>query len=462
MLASRIEQRLFLPTIILIEGFASIAAEILVIRQLLPVAGSSVIVTSLIIGIFLLFLALGYRQGGRATDNLQSRLCLNFQIASCWFGIGLSYFFIYYFFYYIQKITGTHVIYPLLAYLLIIVAPLIFILGQTVPITMSLARADKSVGAIGGDTLGVSTIGSFLGAILTSLLLMQFLGVAWTVLVVFLLLVGLTLLLTPRQALLKNSLIAAAALLSVYALNISVEKSNFVLTNNYANYRIFNSHNSDLKSDEKVLEINQSISSYINKNLHGFPYIEMIKKILFTDLKLVNSHILVLGAGGFTLSAENAYGNHFTYVDIDKQIKQVVTPAFLNQINGEFVADDARHFVHDNNHFYEAIISDAYSNIENIPAYLLTVQYMRDIKNRLTNNGVAIFNIIANPMLADSYSKRIDNTIRAVFGNCMVTPLNYIDAPTNIIYICKKADNEADNKIYTDNLNTSTTDSFAW
>src|SRR3990167_6929812 len=110
-----------LPLIILIEGFTSIAIEILVIRQLLPVAGGSVIVTSMIIGIFLLFLALGYRHGGRVKQHLQQRLRLNFLVAACWLGVGLSYVFIYYFFYYIQQLTGIHIIYPLIAYLLLIV-----------------------------------------------------------------------------------------------------------------------------------------------------------------------------------------------------------------------------------------------------------------------------------------------------------------------------------------------------
>src|SRR5690349_6317698 len=88
-----------LPLIIVIEGFVSIAIEILTIRQLLPVAGGSVIVTSLVIGIFLLFLALGYRQGGKQQQNLAYLLRRNFLVAAVWLGVGLSYIFIYTFFY---------------------------------------------------------------------------------------------------------------------------------------------------------------------------------------------------------------------------------------------------------------------------------------------------------------------------------------------------------------------------
>lgn len=65
---------MLLYLIILLEGFVTISLEILTVRQLTPVMGSSVIVTSLIIGIFLLFLALGYRRGGEHCDHYLSIL----------------------------------------------------------------------------------------------------------------------------------------------------------------------------------------------------------------------------------------------------------------------------------------------------------------------------------------------------------------------------------------------------
>ena len=90
------------PNIILIviflEGFVSISIEILTIRQVIPVAGTSIIVTSLIIGIFLLFLAIGYWRGGLYRDNFTSILRRNFIIAAGLMGIGISYPFIAYFF----------------------------------------------------------------------------------------------------------------------------------------------------------------------------------------------------------------------------------------------------------------------------------------------------------------------------------------------------------------------------
>ena len=77
---------------------------------------------------------------------------------------------------------------------------------------------------------------------------------------------------------------------------------------------------------------NNSYSSFINDKKETFPYIEFIKRILFKDLELHDAQILVLGAGGFTLSAEEAHSNYFTYVDIDPKIKSIVEKNFLEKI----------------------------------------------------------------------------------------------------------------------------------
>lgn len=451
-----------LPTIILIEGFASIAIEILTIRQLLPVVGSSVIVTSLIIGVFLLFLAIGYERGGKTTDNLYHVLRRNFFIAAIWVGIGLSYLFIKLFFNFVYHIN-THTILPLLIYLLLILSPAIFLLGQTLPITMNIVRQNQLAGAIAGKTLGLSTIGSFLGATLTTLVLMHYLGVAITVFFIFALLMSLALLLSQsREAFVVQALGACVAALVVYSFNIVAEQQMFVLTDNHANYQILDYKNINAPGNTRYLIVNESYSSKIDDNGEPFPYVKVMQKIILDDLKMREAEILVLGAGGFTLSAGDTKTNHFTYVDIDDRIQQVVEPQFLKKINGELIAADARHYIKATQKKYDVIVVDAYSNITSIPAHLLTAQFMHETKKRLKNNGYVLINIIANPFFNDAYSRRIDNTIRNAFGSCAVAPLHYRNAITNIIYVCNNHTDMQDNVVYTDNLNNSTMDSYSW
>ena len=47
----------------------------------------------------------------------------------------------------------------------------------------------------------------------------------------------------------------------------------------------------------------------------------------------------MLGAGGFTLSqSQDAnFGNKYTYIDIDDQIKKIVVPKFVAKVGDEFI-----------------------------------------------------------------------------------------------------------------------------
>jgi len=449
----------FILFIIFLEGFVSISIEIFTMRQLIPVVGTSIIVTSLIIGIFLLFLAIGYWRGGLYRENFTSVLRRNFIIAAGLMGLGISYQFITFFFIlFAHYLPTSNLLFALTIYLFLIIAPIIYLIGQTVPLTMNLMDPKKRAAEIGGNALFISTLGSFLGALLTSLLLMEFLGVAWTVFINFSILIILVLFFSKDKEWITYIILAIGMGVVVYKLNISFEKDHFVTTTNYANYNVINNLDPNLGQNGKILVSNNSFSSLIDNNKKNFPYIELIKRILFQDLALHDAQILVLGAGGFTLSAEETYGNHFTYVDIDPKIKSIVEKNFLAKINGDFVAQDARVYLTKHLKQYDAIISDVYSSVHSIPPSLLTREYFNSIKNALKPGGFAIFNIIAKPFLNDAYSKRTDSTIRDVFGNCLSIPLIYSDNVTNIIYLCHPSKNDHDKIIYTDNHNPANLD----
>lgn len=452
---------LVLFAIILLEGFVTISLEILTMRQLMPITGNSVVVTSLIIGVFLLFLAYGYRKGGSYEQNYSAILKKNFTLVAIGLGIGLSYFFIELFFSCVQRYVGHNVLIALAVYLLLITAPLVYLLGQTVPITFNLFKqGDQHVGSLGGNVLHISTLGSFLGAVLTSLLLFNYLGVAWTVFINFSVLALLVLLLADYKQDGWRIIMLVTAGIIIYGANIKAEKNIFVLTNNYTNYRVIDNFKYPPNRLGKLFDVNDSGSSFLDEKLKAFPYVESIKKILFEDLRLKNKQILVLGAGGFTLSAENDHQNTFTYVDIDPQIQTVAQKYFIANIRGKFIADDARHYLYDTKQYYDAVVSDVYSNGMSLPAHLLTREYFAGIQRVLTPNGVVIINLISHPMLNDAYSKRMDNTIRSVFANCMVMPKDYAEKLSNILYVCRNATNTDDRMVYTDNLNRSTFDFF--
>jgi len=449
---------LILLFIVLLEGFVTISVEVLVIRQLIPFAGSNVIVTSLIIGVFLLFLAMGYWRGGQYRTDYRQILLVNFTKSAILLGVGLSYVFTHVFFQVMRTYAALHPLFDLSIYLLMVIAPLVYILGQTVPITTNLFKG-RSVGEISGKVLYLSTLGSFLGAVLTSLILLNFVGVAWSIVVNYCILFFLScLLIKSWHQSTGRLLLLAACLVLVYILNVSFAKDYFVHTNSYANYRVQDNYEIAPGNVGKVFIVNESLSSFINAQGQAAPYIELIKRLLFEDLNLRGKQILIIGAGGFTLSAENTYDNYFTYVDIDKDIDTVVKQYYIDRFNGEFIAEDARVFLDQTDQRFDVVVSDAYQDRRSIPAYLLTVEHFKNIYRVLMAEGFAVFNLIADPLLNDHYSKRVDNTISQIFPDCMKIPLRYVNSLANIIYICHKSAQEEDLMIYTDDMNRSTLD----
>jgi predicted membrane-bound spermidine synthase len=452
---------LLLFCVILLEGFVTIAVEILTIRQLTPFVGNTVVAISLIIGVFLLFLALGYRRGGQYLGDYRAVLIGNFTLAALWLGIGLSYYFTASFFYYSHHWFTSNLLLNLTAYLLLIVAPLVYILGQTVPITANMFREQASVGQISGRVLFWSTLGSFSGAVITSLILLTWVGVAWSIVINFCLLALLILLLVDTWRVHWWRLIVlSVGLLVIYQLNVEVNRQVFIHENHYANYQLATDVEIEPGRVGNALVINQSVSSFLGNDGRPAPYIILIQKFLFDDLQLRDKRILVIGAGGFSLTQSSRYGNQWTYVDIDPAVETITREYFNPQLQEDFIAADARQYLRDNDTPFDVIINDAYSNNIMIPDYLLTHHYFQDLSAQLTDDGIAVFNFILHPLYADRYSRRVDNTVRSVFQHCAVVPLRYVAEYANVLYFCHKAPYNIKEQVYTDDLNPASLDFF--
>lgn len=436
--------------VLLLEGFITISIEILAIRSLLPFVGNSVVITSLIIGIFLLFLSLGYWRGGKISTDFEKRLSQNFFRAALLSGVGLSFLVISGFFFLALKYVSLSFIPILTIYLLLIIAPTVYLLGQTIPITTNLFKNNHRVSEISGNALFINTLGSFLGAVLTSLILLHYFGVAFTVFLNCFLMILLSMLLKKPKLQYVDMLPLFITICIAYFFNIYSESTTFIKTNDYGNYQI------QKKSLVKTFKINFATMSILSHDNKASPYIEKIKQILFEEMHLRHKNILMIGAGGFTLSAEGTFTNHMTYLDIDPQIKTLAEKHFLEHpVQGQFISGDARAFFFKGGKPYDVIISDTYKALNTLPAYLLTQDYFKQLYERLTPGGLGIFNIIASPFLEDNYSNNLDKTLTSVFKHCMKIPLSFEKAFANILYVCKKTQYHNTPVIYTDNLNQS-------
>lgn len=440
-------------TAIFLEGIASLGIEILTLRQLVPVVGTTIPITSTAIGLFLLFLAVGYYFGGKIDDNFLAHVGKNFIMAGLWSGISLSSVTTALFF---ENQLPTMI--QLWLYLLICMAPPVFWLSQTVPVLSNFFKMNRT-GEASGTALFFSTMGSFFGSLLISFVLMRYLGVSITLLIVSisLLLVGFFINNDKPSTLQALAWVFAISLSGLF--NISVATNFFFAQTAYADYNIVRNETG------KIFVVNQWGASGILNNGKSFPYIETIRKYI-DEIGIKNQEILVIGSGGFTLSQPhlNNNVNRYKYVDIDPDISKIaVDSGFLHQINGEFIAQDGRAFLRNSRtsgNLYPVIVVDAYTSHVSIPAHLTTAEFHQDILSSLSENGVVIYNLIFDPLLKTQFAQSSLETIQSVFGACAINVLNYKAPKSNVIVVCSEKSAKMPRKTYSDERNNVSFDLF--
>lgn len=408
----------------------------------MPFVGNSVVYVSIIVSVFLAALATGYWYGGKCKSPLP-RLQNNILFSALLVAFGFSYPVMDYYFGFFENFSSNNII-ALSSFLMIFLFPVIFLLGQTIPLLTNFIK-NQTVSELTGNSLSINTIGSVIGSVFTSLVSFYYLGVASTIYLSTLLLLIIYFALKPSFNIIKV-LFALSIGIIAYTLNISYEKQEFVKTNAYVNYKIETKEN-DLF---KILKMNKSISSVtINGRTYG--YISSIRNQITNDLGHKDAKILVLGAGGFTLSIGDNTNNQYEYIDIDPSIKDVVEKFFLEKsIKGKFIAEDAREYIKKSDKRYHVVVVDLYINKNSIPWHVMTKEFMQSVNNILTRDGNVIMNIVQKDNFGDNVSKRIHNTIMDTFNFCYVIPHDNKTDLMNVTYNCKKQTNNSLNEIYID------------
>lgn len=437
-----------------IEGFVSVSLQVIFLRQLMPFVGNDIVMVGIIIGVFLAALSLSYIVGGNAIRGF-SRLRVNFVLSALWLGVGSSY-------YVLDKSLGWFVGYgsPYLigtVYLLIAMAPIVFALGQTLPILtgrLKLNKKDKEKNAISlvaGFSLSLNTVGSVFGAVFTPIVLFTVFGVGTTILISVCMLVFLSVLMVYIERAddsgavskyLKATALTGGVIIafSVY-LNVLAEKSEFIVTTSYANYKV-SDQSDDLGNHSKVLELNRSFASILVNN-ETISYVNYFHKYLVNQLKMTEHDVLVMGAGGFTFSYNDNTNNRYTYVDIDSEVKAVAEKFFLEtKVKGKFVADDARLYIKDKHEAFDVVFLDLYSNRFSMPWHLTTREFLQRVSESVKKEGYVFINSVHSMGFSTPTANRFDNTVRSVFDYCYSVPLigdsmiyrEYV----NLAYVCKK------------------------
>ncbi len=440
--------RLLIYAIVFIEGFCSLGAEIIALRRLVPHVGSSIVVTAPTIAFFLLALALGYAAGARVSGNYTAVVARNFLISAVLAGVGLAGITVDWLFVHLQP--------ALIAYFIFvggILCPLAWLLGQTVPILTNLMRHART-GEASGMALYWSTLGSFLGSLSLSLLVMQWLGVSAAVFACTALLVAGTLLLAGRN--LKFALFCASTAAIAAAFNLHHEVTADTA---YAEY-IVGPAPLPGQENPRAFWVNKSTASLIDDSEppNYTRYITHLRHILLDELEFRDRDILVLGAGGFTLSHREPM-NRYTYVDIDPAIRAIAEKHFLREpARGEFIADDARRFVATSERRFDAVVVDVYSSHTSIPSHLVTREFWEGTRRVLKPDGVLLANLILDGRLETPYARNLLDTIDSVFGRCAVDVLHKAKTLANVEVTCFASSRPGKKGIYVDEKNQADLD----
>ncbi len=468
----RIPYHIALVFIIAIEGYVVLSSELLAIRQTIPFIGSGTDTVSIIIAAVLMPLAFGYQAGGKFKSGYQTnlfgkkrymsirdKLIHNIVVSSWILLVGLSYIFIMIFFEILHGIGLNHRLIMISMYSGLFLVYPVYLLGQTIPLCSNYFSKEKLSQAT-GRILFFSTMGSFLGAIFSTLVLMSTIGVHHTVTVNFALLFILVLALSksfksPAVTFSFAALLFSALLNSDH--NMSALK--IVENNKYNTIAV-----AETEEGFRQLIMNNNLSSQYHDDGRKNEYIEFVEKIALKTLPEHSSpkRILVVGAGAFTFGKEDTH-NIYDFIDIDGSLLEIAEEHILKEPlteNKTFHAVPARGFLNQTGHLYDIVLLDAYFGDLTIPEHLVTKDFFEHIKSKTAKGGVIFANFIADASFNTKFSQKIDNTFREVFNP--VSRVAIHDdynlwgtsefTRANIIYIYKNVDPV--DGIYTDNKNT--------
>ena len=468
---------LLLFIIIFLEGYAVLSTELLAIRLIIPFVGSATDTVSIIIAAVLMPLAFGYYAGGRFKPGLQkngsfitlrNKLLLNLSFSAAVLSVGLSHAILKVFFESITNIFGVkdYLVETTLYSLIFIVLP-IFLLGQTVPLISNYFR-EARLSHFAGKILFFSTLGSFMGAVFCTLILMPHIGVQNAASLTIACLLALTFLMARKKT---SKYVFSAGIALVFSLLVNspyiMSRLHIVSNNQYNTIEV----KSSIAGDIRYMMINSTHASALydrEEDSRGavFGYVRFLEENFINPFSERSSHpidILVIGAGGFTAGLDDNK-NNYTFVDIDPDLKDVAERDFLKQPlgpNKKFIANEARAFLAHNQHSFDLIFLDTYQDKSGVPMSLLTREYFQQIRRALKPGGAMVANIVSSPNFSTVYAKRVDNTIRSVFphfNRAMVNPYDgFLRAPDywrNVVYSAYN-DPEPEDGIYTDDLNSA-------
>ena len=442
--------------IVVVSGAVLMGIEIAGAKILAPGFGTSTFVWGSIIGLFMGALAAGYYVGGKISDRNPNfaALAMIVSVAGAWVAMiprggplvadAIA-----------RSGWGT-VMGPLAAATAIFFVPS-FLMAMVSPFAVKLRATSLSgLGSIAGNLYALSTFGSIVGTLLTTFVLIPLLFVSKLMLILGVALIAVAAFsyvlfrsavggIKPddRRGLsvmvMMGLLIAEAGI--VIPVQPHVQKGERLLRYEDSSYHEI------LVTEQMILEGDTEGAGYVrpaklwqregegippwlveiprylkfNENTESgiFPYnAEYANAVQYTDLLhlplvFVNNplpaRMLVVGGGGGIIPTQynKSYGTKVDIAEIDDKVREISQRYFTvtqdSDPNAPNYSKDIHFFIGDGrqtiknlpDNQYDVIVLDAYSSGGQVPFHLMTWEFMREVKKKLTKHGVLATNIIS-------------------------------------------------------------------
>ncbi len=431
--------RLYLYFTVFISGLVSLAIEMSASRLLGNVFGTSNLVWAAIIGLILIYLALGYRIGGRWADRnpnpvffytillIASALIAMVPIVSRpVLRLAANAF--------DQLQLG--VLFGSFTAVLILLALPMTLLGAASPFAIRLALEEKeNSGRTSGNIYAISTVGSFFGTFLPVLLLIPTLGTYRTFLVLAALLAITSVIgLFINQK--KSAFLAAGLCFLVFTASYITAFPGTDKTTQGIVYEAESSYNyiQVIKDDNGYFYLRLNEGQGIHSVYHptqlfyGGPWEMVLAAPLFSTTPFQTENIrsmaiVGLAAGTTARQASLVYPDiQIDGIEIDPKIVEAGKQFFgMDLPNLNILLQDGRWALEHSEKRYQIISIDAYRP-PYIPAHLTTQEFFQSVYDHLTADGVMVINVGRAPndrRLINSLS----STLLSVFPSVFVVDL---------------------------------------
>ena len=432
--ASKSPSRTFIYYLVLTAalcGALIMVIEILGSRVIGPFFGVSLFVWTSLITVTLIALAVGYAAGGLLSDKKGTPEYL--------YGIIL--------------LAGVFVLMiPLLkgfvlkaalplglrsgAFLssLVLFGPSLFLLGCVSPYVIKIAaREMQNIGRTVGLFYAISTIGSFVGTVLTGFIFIAYFSVNQ----IFSVIGAILICLSAGYFMFSKAKLSASAFillpLLLYHGDAPVSKFRksgtkvttvFGKDTFYGNVKVVDYTFEDQHMRELMIDgqIQSAIDMKNRMPVFASPY---FLEVVPYSINPAGKTCLCIGLGAGVVPVWfESKGIKTDVVDIDPDVVKIARDYFYFSLQGDVIISDARYYLNTSEKKYDYVVMDVF-NGDTTPGHIVSIEALQLIRSRLTERGILAMNVIGSLKNENFMTASLIRTLESVFATVRIYP-NFI------------------------------------